>query len=236
MIKLKQGQGVNIGSYSFVVTGCISYRTATDTWDEYNLRSASGGIFWLSVDNNDNEFVLSNVASSRCPPDNYKVVDQGTAYVTGKFGDTDVDIGESVRFTEYEDDCGDRTFSVEKWEDETEYSEGHYVKEIDIQILDNPPFETRSFSSYSSSSSSDGEGFSIGSIISYIIIGIVFVLFPLASCLPDSCSDSCKSCSTSDPNYAQCKAEYDSCVQARSIRRASRRTRSSSGGGMHFGK
>ncbi len=234
MLRLKQGQGLNIGSESYIVTGCISYRNGTDTWDEYNLRNAKGDVAWLSVDNNDGELVISYRASSRCPP-GYKLVDEGTAVVTDFFGNTDVDIGETVRFMEYEDDHGDHTYSVERWEDETEYSEGHNVSETEIQLLDEPPFEYRSFSHFSSGSDSS-EGISFGSIIGYIIAGIVFIFVPLTSCLTGSCMDSCKTCSSSDPNYTQCQAEYNECVRARSIRQASRRSRSSSGGSTHHGK
>ena len=59
MIRLKQWQGLKIGSESYVVTGCISYRNGSDTWDEYTLRNASGAEAWFSVDNNDGEYVLS---------------------------------------------------------------------------------------------------------------------------------------------------------------------------------
>ena len=244
MISLKLNQGLSIGVESFIVTGCISYRNGSDTWDEYTLINSSGNTAWLSVDNNDGELVLSRVASSRgCPP-NYKVVDQGTAIVTNRFGDTDVDLGERVRFTEYEDELGYYTYSVEVWDDETEYSEGHYIKESEVQLLDTPPFERRSFigsssSSYGSGSSSYSGGSSslFGKVIGYVIAGVVFIIAPLVSCLSGgSCEDSCKACSASDPNYEQCVQEYNNCVQTRNIRRSSRRTRSSSGGGMHHGK
>jgi hypothetical protein len=225
MIRLKQWQGLKIGSESYVVTGCISYRNGSDTWDEYTLRNASGAEAWFSVDNNDGEYVLSHTATSPLPA-NYKVVDQGIATVTSRFGNTDVDIGERVRFTEYEDEFGFNTYSIEQWEDETEYSQGRHVEEIEIQILDKPPFDYRKYT---------GET-TVGSIILCIITSVFFVLIPLLAFLPDSCTSSCKSCSPSDPNYTKCQAEYNSCMRARSIRQQSRRTRSFSGGGTSHGK
>ena len=226
MIRLKQGQGLNIGSESYIVTGCISYRSGSNTWDEYTLINASGREAWLSVDNNDGELVLSHIGSSRRPTD-YKLVDQGTATVTGRFGNTDVDFGERVRYFEYEDSRGIYTYSVEEWEDETEYSEGRYIKEYEIQLLETPPFEYKASSADSSL---------IGKIIAGVIAALFFILSPLASCLGASCSNSCKSCSPSDPNYTQCQYEYRECVRARSVRQTSSRTRRSSGGGMHHGK
>lgn len=235
MLRLRQGQGLNIGSESYVVTGCISYRNGSDTWDEYNLINAKCQVAWLSVDNNDSEFVISYRASLNRPT-GYKLVDEGTAVVTDYFGDTDVDIGESVRFSEYEDEFGIRTYSVEKWEDETEYSEGRKINETEILLLNEPPFDYRSFCHISSGGDSSSGGFSFGNVVGTIIAGIGFIFVPLTSCLTGSCMGSCKKCSPSDPNYAQCQANYNECVKARSIRQASRRSRSSSGGGMHHGK
>ncbi|GEM_PF-6230782 len=229
MIRLRLGQGLNINSVGYVVTGCISYRNGSDTWDEYTLKDAKGGVFWLSVDNNDDEYVLSTVAYSRHQPADYRLVDQGTAVVTSRFGNTDVDVGETVRFSEYEDAQRSCTFSVEEWCDETEYSQGHYVNECDIQILDKPPFKYYAFLDGSSSNNS------VLKTILYVVVGAICLIFaPLKSCLGSS--DYCKSCSPSDPNYAQCQAEYNNCVRDRSIRQASRRTRSSSGGGTSHGK
>ena len=227
MIKLEQRQKLNIGFDSYHVTGCISYQSGSDNWDEYNLKDDQGQVAWLSVDNKKGEFVLSHPSSPKNTSE-FKLMNQGTATVTHHFGNTDVDLGDMVRYTEYNDAQDLYTYSVEEWEDEIEYSEGRYVQESEIQVLEVPP---RTFQS-----TIEDLGSNFKSIGSTIIAVLLFILAPFSCFMDGACEESCKKCSPSDPNYAQCNEAYNSCVRARSIRQSSRRTRSSSGGGMHHGK
>lgn len=139
----KIGEILRIENEQYQIIGYIDFQSTNENshWTEYRiLNTARGQEWWLSADDYNNEYSLSRVADSGfgiSQPDTtgYHMVDMGTAVVTGYGGDVDVDRGEIVNYTEYEDLSEDNIISVEVWEDETEHSRGRYVDTHDIESV-----------------------------------------------------------------------------------------------------
>ena len=129
------GDRIIAGQREFAVTGCISYRgNDGSSWDEYALRGVSGMTSWLSVDDAESEYILSETAGTRNPPPGFTIAWQGTERVTGVSGAVDVEPDDEAECWDYED-SGNRVFSVERWEDETECSLGTYLKPQQIRRI-----------------------------------------------------------------------------------------------------
>lgn len=129
------GDRIIAGQREFAVTGCISYRgNDGSSWDEYALRGVSGMTSWLSVDDAESEYILSETAGTRNPPPGFTIAWQGTERVTGVSGAVDADVGDEAVCSDYEDG-GNRVFSVERWDDETEYSLGTYLEAQQIRLI-----------------------------------------------------------------------------------------------------
>ena len=142
-----QGDKLLIDGKECIVLGSINFLNKADncTWTEYKLRSTrENKIYWLSVDTTydeyaiyeqcrySNEFTQENILNA-----GYKKADYGRAQVREYSGNVDVDIGEWVEFSEFEDFSEERIISIESWEDETEYSKGYYLDKNQISLINN---------------------------------------------------------------------------------------------------
>lgn len=123
-MRFNPGYRIKVGQREFSVTGRISYRgNDGSVWDEYSLRDASGRTAWLSVDDEEGEYILSEATGLQHPPEGFSLYWQGSERVTGVSGRVDVEPGDEAVCSDYEDHSG-RIYSVERWDDETEYSLG----------------------------------------------------------------------------------------------------------------
>lgn len=145
--KLKKGQVVKIKNETFVVIGMIEFAEDSWIWQEYKLKSDSGEISWLSVEENEGKIQYSiykekfNIPYSLSMNFNYKNVsyslfEKGTAKVQSFFGAVDVDRYEKVNFSEYISDDKKSLISFENWSGEIEKSIGEYVDETNVEITD----------------------------------------------------------------------------------------------------
>ncbi len=130
---------LRVDGEEYRVIGMITYRNTADykCWDEYRLMPTGvGREKWLSIDEGYDEYSISEMTNSRSMP-GYHEVDRGTAVVVSARGNVDVDPGERMNFTEYEDSTEELTFSVETWSDGSEYSTGYYLDRDEIVPVGN---------------------------------------------------------------------------------------------------
>ncbi len=122
------------GDY-YTILGKITFRNKSDgkTWDEYRLRSVqySNEERWLAVDEYYKEYSISRVdptAVSLTGVMGYHLVDSGIEQVIAVSGDVgDVEVGDTAKFEEYEDNEEEKIVSIEDWDDGPEYSRGYYL-------------------------------------------------------------------------------------------------------------
>ena len=129
---------IKVNNEEFLVIGGITFHNRDDDydWQEFKLRSLKNKkIKWLSVDLTYDEYAIYTESISKLNLKGYKKADYGQARVVSFFGDVDVDRNEIVDFEEYEDFSEEKIISIEKWNEETEYSKGYYVDKEDIQLI-----------------------------------------------------------------------------------------------------
>lgn len=121
------------------VIGRITYQNEVDrcNWDEYRLEEMeSDKKAWLSVDDEYQEYSISRI-DYRPSTIGYHEVDRGVEIVVSHEGDVDVSTGDRARFVEYEDETEELIISEEVWDDEDEWSSGHYLDEEEIWLVRN---------------------------------------------------------------------------------------------------
>lgn len=145
--KLKNGQVIKIKNETYVVVGMIEFQEDSWIWQEYKVKSNSGRISWLSVEENEGKTqysiyeekfnipVMSSMNFSFQNKD-YSLFEKGTARVKSYYGAVDVDRNEKVNFTEYISEDKKSLISFENWSGEIEKSIGKYVDVTDIQITE----------------------------------------------------------------------------------------------------
>lgn len=143
---LQLNQEVRVDGDNYVVEGWIEFSAVADgcSWREYKLKEKQGrGYKWLSIDENYEEYAIYEMTrdtkifeDANLSRDGYKKVDSGKASVLDYNGNIDVERGERVSFTEYEDRTEEKIRAVEYWEGETEYSTGYYLDANEIMPLE----------------------------------------------------------------------------------------------------
>lgn len=140
------GDKIKVDNQKYIVKGLITFYNDADDyrWTEYKIKSInSSTIRWLSIDTTYDEYAIydqckynktfdeSNIISQ-----GYKEADYGQARVTAFRGSVDVEVGDRVRFREFEDISEEKIIAIEIWEDEAEYSKGYYLDEDEIEKLE----------------------------------------------------------------------------------------------------
>ena len=135
-MEFNYGDTLRIRNDLYTILGKIKYEDDYgDTWFEYKLLKHVGeDEYWLSWDEIRNEYQFTKPCG-RMSTDGMKLVDSGRERVRGVWGDVDVDTSDSADYEEYETESGASTFSIEVWDDETEYSQGFYISK-DYVTLD----------------------------------------------------------------------------------------------------
>lgn len=172
------GELLKIEDEQYEIVGYINFQSTNENsyWTEYRmLNTAKGQEWWLSADDYNNEYSLSRIADrgrGLIAPDTtgYHMVDMGTAVVMGFGGNVDVDRGETVNYTEFEDLSEDNIISVEEWSDETEHSKGFYVDTHDIEVVGMSRRPARS----------NGNN----KLFALVVIMLIWVCFAFASFVP----------------------------------------------------
>ena len=143
--KFKNGQVIKIKNEAYVVIGMIEFQEDSWVWQEYKLKSDSGKVKWLNVEENEGKKQYSIYEMNFSIPimksmnfnfknKNYKLFEKGTARVKTYFGNVDVDKNEKVNFSEYISEDKKTLVSFEDWSGEIEKSIGNYLDETDIEI------------------------------------------------------------------------------------------------------
>lgn len=135
-MEFNYGDTLRIRNDLYTILGKIKYEDDYgDTWFEYKLLKHVGeDEYWLSWDEIRNEYQFTKPCG-RMSTDGMKLVDSGRERVRGVWGDVDVDTSDSADYEEYETESRASTFSIEVWDDETEYSQGFYISK-DYVTLD----------------------------------------------------------------------------------------------------
>lgn len=131
----KVGQYLEISNEKYKVVGIIKFKNLKDScfWKEYRLLKESGNEFWLAYDDDYEEYSLSMVMNN-ASLEKFHLVDNGTAEVVDLWGDVDVEKGDRVNFSEYEDESEENIISIEQWEDMKETSFGYYIDADEVSI------------------------------------------------------------------------------------------------------
>ena len=173
----------------YLVIGIIEYLNNSDgyAWTEYKLKKISdSSISWLSIDSGYEEYAIYKVSKRKYSDDNiksmgYRETDFGEAKVSACNGDVDVDLGDKVKYREFEDLSEENIIAIEEWEDETEYSTGYYLDEDEIEKICSSGYSNRKtqYNNYeptkSRNSSNSLSGIIIGVIAAFfVIMGITF--------------------------------------------------------------
>lgn len=143
--KLKKGQVIKIKNETYVVIGMIEFQEDSWVWQEYKIKSDSGKIRWLSIEEDEGKKQYSIYEEKFNIPvkssmdfnyqnKNYSLFEKGTARVKSYFGSVDVDRNEKVDFSEYISYDKKSLISFENWSGEVEKSIGNYVVDSDIEI------------------------------------------------------------------------------------------------------
>lgn len=170
----------------YSVIGIIEYLNNSDgyAWTEYKLKKMSdSSIRWLSVDSGYEEYAIYRVSKKRYTDDNiksmgYRETDFGEARVSACNGEVDVDLGDKVKYREFEDLSEENIIAIEEWEDETEYSTGYYLDEDEIEKIYSSGYNNREtqYNNYKPTNSkinnNSVNGIAIAVIAFLVIIGI----------------------------------------------------------------
>ncbi len=145
-MNFKYGDTLRIENDLYTVLGTIAYENKEGySWVEHLLiEHRTDTEYWLSKDDGsrgyeNREYQLSRVVSTGIIPDGMRLVDSGRERVTDVwdiYGSDDVERGDEADYKKYRNDKG-MFFSIEKWEDCTEYSRGRYIDEKVVQIEKN---------------------------------------------------------------------------------------------------
>ncbi|NLK94144.1 MAG: DUF4178 domain-containing protein [Clostridiales bacterium] len=168
------GDKILVCNNEYTVSGIITYCNDADgyEYDEYKIiNNKNGKIQWLSIDTTYEEYGLYTESKTKLKTDGYSEKDYGIARVVKYKGNVDVDINEKVNFTEYEDITESKIISIEKWDDEIEYSTGIYIDKEDIRFLNN-------FNDYNRNEEKEKYGFRK---VHLFIIAIILVLIVIVS-------------------------------------------------------
>ncbi|MGL4343826.1 MAG: DUF4178 domain-containing protein [Cellulosilyticaceae bacterium] len=142
MRNLEVNDVIKISGIRYSVKGYIVFNDAAQgsKWTEYKL-SNSSNIVWLSVDEDNKEYVLSDEALTGREYDRQVMElfmggeeDRGSASVIKARGAVDVDLGDRCRYYEIFDRTDQYVISQEIWEDEVEYSRGRSISLSCIEI------------------------------------------------------------------------------------------------------
>lgn len=147
-MKLQKGQTIYIKNQKYIVSNMIEFKEDTWVWQEYEIVSDTYLSKWLIVEENENkqlEYSLYETYKGEVDTNeiefvvgdkSYELYEKGRATVKNYFGNADVDKYETCEYYDYISKNKIDIISVEKWKDETEKSIGYYIKNEEIQIIE----------------------------------------------------------------------------------------------------
>ena len=129
------GDVIKFNEKKYVITGRIKYKDKKNNqWDEYkiSLRGEMHATEWLSID--EDECILWELCSKITDIDNgdWELLEEGKETVIAAFQKVDVTPSDEASFWEYENKKTQEYYSIEEWDDETEYCRG---KKIDLDSI-----------------------------------------------------------------------------------------------------
>lgn len=133
-VRFNVGDTVSVNGTNYYVNGMLVFSSKDGSvWPEYLLRNVlNGDERWLCTDEN---CMLWEVLRSKPDMTGYESVESGDETVTEAYGDVDSDPGDSAYYDDYYNRYSNSYISVERWDDETEYSKGVPVDPSQIQLI-----------------------------------------------------------------------------------------------------
>lgn len=149
-MRLNGGDIISIDGVHYVIKGRLEFKSKSGgAWIECSMSRLSDGVnFWLSVDD---KCLLWEVLSSKPDVTGYEKIESGTEIVTGAYGDVDCEDGDKAEYEDYCNKADGFYVSIEKWDDETEYSSGSKVDPSKIELVRKGEGETEKKKSKSKS-------------------------------------------------------------------------------------
>ncbi len=147
LYNLTKGQSVEIAGESYFVAGLMELRQGNFYWKEFALQSRDCKVKWLSAEKN--EAITTCMLYEELPKggtlapeqtiefngERYTLFDSGPAKVTKAYSIPDTAEGDQCEFWEYVSERdSNKVFSIEKWEDGTEYSVGRIMQKRELKF------------------------------------------------------------------------------------------------------
>ena len=146
MVELKKWQIIYIDNIKYTVVNMVEYKEDTWKWKEYELREDNGAVKWLEIEEKEQGEIKYSIYTKYMGTINeeemfiekggitYELEEKGYAKVTNYFGDADVDMFEVCEYFDYLSEDKTKIISIQKWEDETEVTQGEYIDISRIRI------------------------------------------------------------------------------------------------------
>lgn len=146
------GDTLKINGVSYHITGRIKYKDKNDneTWDEYQLSEfgSRSKKIWLSID--DENYILWKSYKKIDLDENWELLESGVEVVTESYDDVDVDPSDTASYNEYVNKSTGEYYSIEEWDDETEYCSGQKINGLNIEWQQGGKKEKKKGSSFKS--------------------------------------------------------------------------------------
>ena len=149
------GDLLEVAHVRYRVTGVIVYEDISmgNKWWEYQLLDEmTHSVKWLSIEPECDEYAIYTqeqtgkaYTEAELERKGYHAVAVGSQRVLQYEGNMDVDVGEIADFWEYENKSEKKILAIERWEDEKEYSKGHYLTDDQIHVLERGQAGSSSF-------------------------------------------------------------------------------------------
>lgn len=158
------GDLIEVAHVRYRVAGVIVYEDISmgNKWWEYQLiDELTHSVKWLSIEPECDEYAIYTqeqdgkaYTEAELERKGYHAVSVGSQRVIRYEGNMDVDVGEIADFWEYENKSEKKILAIERWEDEKEYSKGHYLTSDQIHVLEHGQAKSSSFVAENTTSNS----------------------------------------------------------------------------------
>ncbi|MBE5805512.1 MAG: DUF4178 domain-containing protein [Clostridiales bacterium] len=140
LLNLEYKQQIIIENSCYEVLSMLKFIEGSSYWIEYILKKENDGqMYYLDVE------PIGKCALHKMVNEKYNIeleihyngklyglFQKGNAKIQTYFGYTDVSLNEQVEYYEYI--CGNNLFTIEKWKNQLEISEGKYINKNKIKI------------------------------------------------------------------------------------------------------
>lgn len=151
--KFRKWQILYIDNIKYTVVNMIEYKENSWIWQEYEIHGENQDKKWLCVEKDEygkTEYSIYKKYSGKIDTNelyffidstSYELYEKGIATVKDYFGNADVDLYETCDYIDYISKNQKQIISVERWEDETEKSQGEYIDSSRVRVTNEQDIE-----------------------------------------------------------------------------------------------